>query len=153
MADETIDEATPVEAVEEFAEAPEAVDGDSVEKAATVSEVPVDDLDFVKMASKMERELKKSIKKNYADTAATISDMYAAVEAIKKSIDDFGGKSTELTNNVADVVKRIDALEKRVDEFDSATAVRKSGEAEAPADETKITKSIWQGHFLGVSNL
>jgi uncharacterized coiled-coil DUF342 family protein len=79
--------------------------------------------------------------------------MYAAVEAIKKSIDDFSGKNTELSNNVSEVVKRIDALEKRIDEFEGATAVKKSVEADAPADETKITKSIWQGHFLGVSNL
>ena len=35
MADETIDEATPVEAVEKFAEAPEAVDGDSVGAGST----------------------------------------------------------------------------------------------------------------------
>lgn len=154
MADETNEvEATPVEVVEEFAEAPEAVDGDSVEKAATVSEVPVDELDFVKMVGSLKEDVTETISKNYAEHAATIADMYAAVESIKKSIDDFGGKSTELSNNVADVVKRIDDLEKRVNEFEGATAVRKSVEAEVAADETKITKSIWQGHFLGVSNL
>lgn len=153
MADETIDEATPVEAVEEFAETTETVDGDSVEKAATVSEVPVDELDFVKMVDNLKGDLNESITKNYADHAATISDMYAAVESIKKSIDDFGGKSSELTNNIAEVVKRIDALEKRIDEYEGATAVKKSGEVESSSDDTKITKSIWQGHFLGVSNI
>lgn len=155
MADETneVVEATPVEVVEEFAEAPEAVDGDSVEKAATVSEVPVDELDFVKMVDNLKTDVTTTMEKNYADHAATAADMYAAVESIKKSIEDFGGKSTELSNNVADVVKRIDALEKRIDEFEGATAVKKSVEADAPADDTKITKSIWQGHFLGVSNL
>lgn len=154
MADETIEEATPVEAVAEFAETTEAVEGDSVEKAATVSEVPVDELDFVKMVGDVKGELNESITKNYADHAATISDMYAAVEAIKKSIDDFGGKSTELSNNVADVVKRIDALEKRIDEYEGATAVKKSVEAtDALTDDTKITKSIWQGHFLGANTL
>ena len=154
MADETNEvEATPVEVVEEFAEAPEAVDGDSVEKAATVSEVPVDELDFVKMVDTLKTDVTTTIEKNYADHAATAADMYAAVEAIKKSIDDFSGKNTELSNNVSEVVKRIDALEKRIDEFEGATAVKKSVEADAPADETKITKSIWQGHFLGVSNL
>ena len=154
MADETIEEATPVEAVEEFAETTDAVDGDSVEKAATVSEVPVDELDFVKMVDDVKGQLSDSITKNYADHAATISDMYAAVEAIKKSIDDFGSKSSELTNNVSEVVKRIDALEKRIDEYEGATAVKKSVEGtDTPTDETKITKSIWQGHFLGVNTL
>ena len=157
MADETtneVEEATPVEIVEEFAEAPEAVDGDSVEKAATVSEVPVDELDFVKMVDTLKTDVTASIEKNYADHAATVSDMYAAVDAIKKSIDDFGGKHSDLTNNVADVVKRLDTLEKRIDAYESDTAVQKSGAVEnTVADETKITKSIWQGHFLGAQNL
>lgn len=155
MADETnevVEEATPVEVVEEFAEATEAVDGDSVEKAATVSEVPVDELDFVKMVDSIKTEV-ANIEKNYADRAATAADMYAAVEDIKKSIGDFGTKTSELTNNVAELVKRIDEVEKRIDAYEGATAVQKSGGVEAPTEETKITKSIWQGHFLGVSNL
>nr|NDG60812.1 FAA hydrolase family protein [Betaproteobacteria bacterium] len=73
MADETnevvVDEATPVEVVEEFAEATEAVDGDSVEKAATVSEVPVDELDFVKMVDTLKTDVTTTIEKNYADHA------------------------------------------------------------------------------------
>ena len=155
MADEINEvEDTPVEVVEEFAEAPEAVDGDSVEKAATVSEVPVDELDFVKMVDTLKTDVTTSMEKNYAESAAIAADMKSAVEEIKKSISDFGGVNTEISNNVAELVKRIDSLEKRIDEYESATAVRKSGEVEnASTDETKITKSIWQGHFLGVSNL
>ena len=155
MADETneVVEATPVEVVEEFAEAPEAVDGDSVEKAATVSEVPVDELDFVKMVDTLKTDVTTTIEKNYADQASTAAEMQAAVESIKKSIEDFGGKSAELGSNVTEVLNRINALEKRIDEFEGATAVKKSFEAEAPSDETKITKSIWQGHFLGASNI
>jgi prefoldin subunit 5 len=157
MADETtneVEEATPVEIVEEFAETPEAVDGDSVEKAATVSEVPVDELDFVKMVDTLKTDVTTSIEKNYADHAATASDMYAAVDAIKKSIDDFGGKHSDLTNNVADVVKRLESLEKRIDAYENDTAVQKSGAVEnTVTDENKITKSIWQGHFLGAQSL
>jgi len=155
MADETINEATPVdEVVEEFAETPEAVEGDdSVEKAATVSEIPVDELDFVKMVDDLKTEL-TSIEKNYAERAATAGDMFSAVEDIKKSIDDFGTKTTDLSNNVADVVKRIDSLEKRIDAYEGATAVQKSvGVENTTTDDTKITKSIWHGHFLGVTDL
>jgi len=155
MADETINEATPVdEVVEEFAEAPEAVEGDdSVEKAATVSEIPVDELDFVKMVDDLKTEL-TSIEKNYAERAATAGDMFSAVEDIKKSIDDFGTKTTDLGNHVAEVVKRIETLEKRIDAYEGATAVQKSvGVENTTTDDTKITKSIWQGHFLGVTDL
>lgn len=155
MADETnevVEEAAPVEVVEEFAKALETVDGDSVEKAETVSEVPVDELDFVKMVDTLKTEVSE-IEKNYAERAATAADMYAAVEDIKKSIGDFGTKTSELSNNVAEIVKRMDEIEKRIDAYEGATAVQKSGGVETPADETKITKSIWQGHFLGVSSL
>ena len=47
----------------------------------------------------------------------------------------------------------VNDLQKRVDAYDNATAVKKSGETETvSADNTKITKSIWQGHFLGVTD-
>ena len=48
----------------------------------------------------------------------------------------------------------VDELQKRVDAYEGATAVRKSGEVEqASTDNTKITKSIWNGHFLGARDL
>ena len=142
------------EAVEELTEdAQETVDSDAVEKAATVSEVQVDELDFVKMVDTLKDETEK-IQKNYADHAANASDMYAAVEDIKKSIGDYGTKTSELSNNVSELVKRLENLEKRIDAYEGDTAVRKSGEVEkASPEDTKITKSIWQGHFLGVQDI
>lgn len=148
-------EATQVdELVEEVAD--ETVE-ETVEEAATVSEVPVEDLDFTKMIDGLKSEVINSIEKNYATHAATANDMYAAVNAIKndveKSITDFGTKTTDLTNHVADLLKRIDTLEKRVDAYENATAVKKSGDLEQSTESTKIEKSIWKGHFLGVTNL
>lgn len=152
MADETnvieaaeIDEVAD-EAVEEIEETDEAV-----EKAVSVSEVPVDELDFVKMVDDLNRDLNETINKNYADVTSATTDVQKSVDDfgldIKKSIDDFGAKMTELSNNVAEVTKRLDAIE-------SATAVKKSDSVEAPkSDNTKIAKSIWQGHFLGVQDL
>lgn len=160
MADENDElEAAPVdEAVEEAVEEveDETVD-EAVEKAAHVSEVPLDELDFVKMVDELKTAIKKTIKKNYAETAATASDMYRAVDenrdAITKSLEDFNTKHTELSNNVAELVQKVDEITKRLDGYEGATAVKKSGEVEqAASDNTKITKGNWAGHFLGVNS-
>lgn len=160
MADENNElEAAPVdEAVEEAVEEveDETVD-EAVEKAAHVSEVPLDELDFVKMVDELKTAIKKTIKKNYAETAATASDMYRAVDenrdAITKSLEDFNTKHTELSNNVAELVQKVDEITKRLDGYEGATAVKKSGEVEqAASDNTKITKGNWAGHFLGVNS-
>ena len=160
MAEETtteVVEATQVdEVVEEVAETAEAVE-ETVEEASTVSEVPVEDLDFTKMLDNLKTDVVGSIEKNYATHAATIADMYAAVNSAKndfdKSINDFGTKTTELTNHVADLLKRIDSLEKRVDAYESSTAIKKSGDLEKSPENQKIEKSIWNGHFLSVQGL
>jgi hypothetical protein len=160
MAEETtteVVEATQVdELVEEVAEATETV-GETVEEASTVYEVPVEDLDFTKMLDGLKTDVVGTIEKNYATHAATIADMFAAVNSVKeefgKSITDFGTTTTELSNNVADLLKRIDVLEKRIDAYESDTAVKKSGDLEKSTESTKIEKSIWQGHFLGVKSL
>jgi uncharacterized protein YeeX (DUF496 family) len=158
MADETnIVEAAPVDEVAEEA-VEEVTNDEAVEKAVTVSELPEDELDFVKMIGNIKKDFRKeikkaqkSIKKNYVDATDSAGSVQKSLEDfssnIQKSIDDFGSKVTDLSNNVAEITKRIDALE-------GATAVKKSGEIETSSDNTKITKtSIWQGHFLGVQDL
>ena len=140
------------EAVETVEEAVETVEDESVEKAVTVSEVPVDELDFVKMVDDLKKDLKKAIKKNYAETTEASGSVQKSLDDftvnIQKSIDDFGTKISELNNFVADVVKRIDALE-------SSSAIKKSGDT-APVvnpDDKKITKSVWRGSFLTMQDL
>ena len=130
----------------------ESVEDESVEKAVTVSEVPVDELDFVKMVDDLKKDLKKAIKKNYAETTEASGSVQKSLDDftvnIQKSIDDFGTKISELNNFVADVVKRIDALE-------SSSAIKKSGDT-APVvnpDDKKITKSVWRGSFLTMQDL
>ena len=153
------------EAVEEIPE----VEEDAVEKAVSVSELPVDELDFTKALRKATKSLKKEIvdviEKNYADQAATAQDMYNAVQqATEKSLDDYNTKNTELSNNVADIFQkfsdfeksindRLDDFDKRLTAIDNASAMKKSAELEGSADNTKITKSIWGGHFLGADSL
>lgn len=160
MAEETtteVVEATQVdELVEEVAVAEEAVE-ETTEEASTVSEVPVEDLDFTKMIDNLKKDVIGSIEKSYADQTASSDDMFKTfnqtTEEIKKSIEDFDGKTRELTNNVADLLKRFDALEKRVSAYENDTAVKKSGDLEQSKESTKIEKSIWNGHFLGATNL
>ena len=161
MAEETsLVEAAPVDEVAEEAvvEVFETVEEEAVEKAATVSELPEDELDFVKMVDGLKVDLEKAIKKNYAEATNVAQDVQKSVDDfnlnIQKSIDDFGTKISDLSNNVAEVTKMVDELQKRVDAYEGATAVRKSGEVEqASTDNTKITKSIWNGHFLGARDL
>jgi hypothetical protein len=156
FSEELVETPSEIEVVEEFA----AVDSelvDGVEKAATVSELPVDELDFAKMVDTLKSEITETIKKNYADATSTAQDVQKSVDDfnsnIQKSIDDFGSKVSELSNNVAEVTKMVNDLQKRVDAYEGATAVKKSGDVVTSSDENKITKSIWQGHFLGVSNI
>jgi hypothetical protein len=161
MADETnLVEAAPVEEVAEEAvvEVFETVEEEAVEKAATVSELPVDELDFAKMVDGLKVDLENAIKKNYVDATNAAQDVQKSVDDfnlnIQKSIDDFGSKITDLSNNVAEVTHKLLDLQKRVDSFESATAVKKSGEVEqASTDNNKITKSIWNGHFLNARDL
>jgi hypothetical protein len=161
MADEIEKEvvtATPVEeGVEEFAEVLETVDDESVEKAATVSEIPVDEFDLVKMVDRLKKDVKKTIKKNYAMASSATGDIQKSVEEfndhIQKSINDFGTKINDLSNNVAEITKAVANLQSRVDQYEGATAVKKSGEVEQISADNKITKSIWQGHFLGVQDM
>jgi methyl-accepting chemotaxis protein len=110
------------------------------------------------MVDSLKIDLENAIKKNYVDATDAAQDVQKSVDDfnfnIQKSIDDFGSKITDLSNNVAEVTKMVSDLQKRVDAYEGATAVRKSGEVEqASADNTKITKSIWNGHFLNARDL
>jgi len=153
----TVEEATEIdevnEVVEEVAETTETVE----EVASTVSEVPVEDLDFTKMIDGLRTDVIGSIEKNYAAHSATVDDMYRMVnetkDSMSKSIEDFGTKTTELSGHISDMFQKIVDLEKRMDAYENATAVKKSGDVENTPESPKMEKSIWQGHFLGVRNL
>jgi hypothetical protein len=156
MADETnVVEAAPVEevAVEAVAEVAEAVE--AVEKAATVSELPGDELDFVKMVDTLKGDLTAAIEKNYADATTVAQEAQTAVEEtaseFKKSVDGLSETLATIAKSVETLTEAFEGLQSRVDAYESATAVKKSGEtAPVTTDDKTITKSIWQGHFLGV---
>ena len=144
------DEVTPVEVEETVTE-------ETVEKAVTVSEVEADDLDFTKMVSDLKNFFGETMEKNYATQAATVQDVYRMVEEtraeMKKSIDELVEKHDAINKTISEMYGKIDYLDTRVGNYESATAVKKSGDLPGSTEETKIQKSIWQGHFLGVRNL
>ena len=138
-----------------------AVDaGEAIEKAVAISEVE-DTLDFTKMVTDLKSLLTDSLEKNYATHAATVQDVYRMVEETRaemsKAIDDvkakMAEKDEEMKKTIADMYGKIEYVDHALKGFESATAVKKSSDLNGSMEETKIQKSIWQGHFLGVNSL
>jgi len=161
VAPEVTEVETPV--VEETAVAVDetAVDtGETIEKAVAISEVE-DTLDFTKMVTDLKTLLNDSLEKNYATHAATVQDVYRMVEETRaemsKAIDDvkakMAEKDEEMKKTIADMYGKIEYVDHALKGFESATAVKKSSDLNGSMEETKIQKSIWQGHFLGVNSL
>jgi phage shock protein A len=166
MADETTDAVAPevtaeeVEAVDtvvETAEVPaEAAPAEeAVEKSVNGAE---SDDSFAKMLTDLRDLFGDALQKNSAESAEAIAKSVDTVDAARAEMTNaVSGISKEiegLKNNISDFFKRIDELEKRLAAYESDTAIKKSsGDVDNSSKDTKLTKSIWQGSFLGVQNL
>ena len=150
------DEVTPQE-VEEAVPAVETTEEEAIEKAADISEVEADDLDIQKMLSDLKASFGDALEKNLATHTATVQDISRIVEDTKtefaKTIDELKSKYEELNKSITDAFGKIDNVNDKLEGLESATAVKKSSDLEGSTGETKIQKSIWQGHFLGVNSL
>ena len=145
-------------AVEETVEA-EAVAEEVVEKAAEVSEVEgTVEPDFAKALDDLKTFLADSLEKNATASAEQIESVRNSVEAVSKGVDE---KLSELETRYDSMSKAVDTLknnlgnvEKALTELDKSFAVKKSEELGGSTDKS-LTKSdgIWQGRFLGVSDL
>jgi hypothetical protein len=156
---EVTTEVTEVEAPAETAIAVEEASeftGEEIEKAVAISEVE-DTLDFSKMVGDLKTFFNDSIEKNYSNQSASIRDVVKMVQDAKeemtKSIDELKAKNEELTKTITDMYGKIEYVDHQLKGFESATAVKKSSDLNGSMEETKIEKSIWQGHFLGVNSL
>jgi len=161
----TIEKSIDVEAPAEEVTSVESSSETTVEKAAEISEVE-DTLDFTKMVTDLKTFFGESLEKNYALQSATIADLQKVIdvttaelakvnnsfEEMKKSHADLSEKHEALQKSVTDMFGKIEYVDHQLTNFESATAVKKSVGVSAPIGETK-TKSIWQGHFLGVNTL
>jgi hypothetical protein len=131
---------------------------DTVEKAADVSEVMVDEPDFAKMLGDLKGFFSETLNKASESNAAQVSAIQATVETFSKSVDEriteMVEQYTTLSKAVEDINNTIDGVQKRVDAVEGDTAIKKSSDLGGSQEVTTIKKSKWNGSFLGsVSDL
>ena len=131
---------------------------DTVEKAADVSEVMVDEPDFAKMLVDLKGFFSDTLNKASEVNASQVSAIQSTVETFSKSVDDrmteMAEQYTTLSKAVEDIKGTIDGVQKRVDAVESETAIKKSSDLGGSQEVRTIKKSKWNGSFLGsVSDL
>ena len=128
---------------------------ETVEKAADVSEVVVDEPDFAKMLGDLKGFFSDTLSKASEANAAQVTTIKETVEAFSKSVEtqisELADKHTELSKTVENIKSTIDNVEKRVDAVESETAIKKSSDL-GGSQEVVIQKSKWNGSFLGSVN-
>ncbi len=130
---------------------------DSLEKAADVSEVEVDEPDFAKMMGDLKGFFSETLTKATEASAAQVTEIKSTVESFSKAVEvritELAEQHAALSNAVTDIKNTIDGVTKRVDAVESETAIKKSSDL-GGSREVSITKSKWNGSFLGtVSDL
>ena len=156
--EETVVADAPVVAEEAPAvvEAPvEDAPAETLEKAADVSEVMVDEPDFAKMLGDLKGFFSETLNKASEANAVQVSTIKDTVEAFSKSVDsrisELAEQHTALSTAVENIKNTIDGVQKRVDAVESETAIKKSSDL-GGSQEVMIKKSKWNGSFLGSVN-
>lgn len=148
--------------VEEFNEIVEEV-VEATEVAAAIEEIATEDVDFTKMASdlktyfgsalqKSAEALKEANENIEGKIEKSYKDLQVNLENLSTDYSSLLQKNASLETEITDLKKSLGDVADRLAKYENDTAIRKSGEVEQ-IQETKIQKSIWQGHFLGVSDL
>jgi hypothetical protein len=160
--EETVVEEAP--AVEETPAAEEAPAEDAVadasaetlEKAADVSEVEVDEPDFAKMLGDLKGFFSETLNKATDANAAQVKTVTETVETFSKSVDsritELAEQHAVLSKAVEDIRNTIDGVQKRVDAVEGETAIKKSSDLGGSQEVSTIKKSKWNGSFLGSVN-
>jgi hypothetical protein len=156
--EETVVADAPVVAEEAPAvvEAPvEDAPAETLEKAADVSEVMVDEPDFAKMLGDLKGFFSETLNKASEANAVQVSTIKDTVETFSKSVDsrisELAEQHTALSTAVESIKNTIDGVQKRVDAVESETAIKKSSDL-GGSQEVMIKKSKWNGSFLGSVN-
>ena len=148
-AEETATEDAPAEAVAEDAPA------ETLEKAADVSEVMVDEPDFAKMLGELKGFFSETLDKASTANAEQVSKVVETVDTFSKSVDsrisEMAEQYSTLSKAVEDIKGTMDAVQKRVDAVEGETAIKKSSDLGGSQVVTK-SKSKWNGSFLGSVN-
>jgi hypothetical protein len=151
------EEAAPAEDAAPAEEAAPAEDAsaETLEKAADVSEVMVDEPDFAKMLGDLKGFFSETLNKASEANAAQVTAIKETVETFSKSVDgrisELAEQHAALSKAVEDIKSTIDGVEKRVGAVESETAVKKSSDL-GGSQEVTIKKSKWNGSFLGSVN-
>ena len=138
-------------------EAPvEDAPAETLEKAADVSEVMVDEPDFAKMLGDLKGFFSETLNKATEANAEQVSTIKDTVETFSKSVDsrisELAEQHTALSTAVENIKSTIDGVQKRVDAVESETAIKKSSDLGRSEEATTIKKSKWNGSFLGSVN-
>jgi hypothetical protein len=152
-------EETSVVAEEAPAEAPADAVADApaetLEKAADVSEVEVDEPDFAKMLGDLKGFFSETLNKASEANALQVTGIKDTVETFSKSVDvkisELAEQHAALSKAVENIKNTIGNVEKRVDAVESETAIKKSSDL-GGSQEVTIKKSKWNGSFLGSVN-
>jgi len=151
------EEAAPAEDAAPAEEAAPAEDAsaETLEKAADVSEVEVDEPDFAKMLGDLKGFFSETLNKASEANSAQVTAIKDTVETFSKSVDgrisELAEQHAALSKAVEDIKNTIDGVEKRVVAVESETAIKKSSDL-GGSQEVTIKKSKWNGSFLGSVN-
>lgn len=136
-------------AVDAAADAP----AETLEKAADVSEVEVDEPDFAKMLGDLKGFFSETLNKATDANAAQVKAVTETVESFSKSVDsritELAEQYDTLSKTVSDIRNTIDGVQKRVDAVEGETAIKKSSDLGGSQEVNTIKKSKWNGSFLG----
>jgi hypothetical protein len=143
-------EDAPAEAVAEDAPA------DTLEKAADVSEVMVDEPDFAKMLGDLKGFFSETLNKAAETNVAQVTTIKDTVETFSKNVDsrisELAEQHSALSAAVAEIRNTIDTVQKRVDAVEGETAIKKSSDLGGSQVVLQKSKSKWNGSFLGSVN-
>jgi hypothetical protein len=155
VVEETLVVAEEAPAAEVAADAAVDAPAETLEKAADVSEVEVDEPDFAKMLGDLKGFFSETLNKASEANAAQVTTIKETVETFSKSVDsrisELAEQHAVLSKAVEDIKNTIDGVEKRVDAVESETAIKKSSDL-GGSQEVTIKKSKWNGSFLGSVN-
>jgi len=159
-----VEEAAPAEVaapaeetpVAEEAPAVEDAPAETLEKAADVSEVEVDEPDFAKMLGDLKGFFSDTLTKASEANAAQVTTIKETVETFSKSVDtrisELAEQHAALSKAVENIKSTIDGVEKRVVAVESETAIKKSSDLGGSQEVITKSKSKWNGSFLGSVN-
>lgn len=154
--EDTVESASVDEVFEEIEETVEAT-------AVAVEEIATEEVDFTKMATDLKTYLGGALAKSAnalkeannnieGKIEKSFSELQINIDNLSTDYSSLLEKNSSLESEISELKKSLSDVANRLSQYENDTAIKKSGEVEQ-AIETKIEKSIWQGHFLGVRDL